>query len=247
MQTLLFETRQSVARIQLDRPRRRNALNNDMIDELSTCIDMITRDEDIRAAVLLGDDVAFCAGQDLKEPEPDDFIPKLNRLLYQIEDCPKPIIAAIGGWCIAGGLELALACDLRVASKDAKIGDWHAKIKSLGGAGAIVRLPRLIGLAAAKELIFTGDAIDGEKAWLIGLVNQYHSAERYEAAAFELADKIAQIDPLTIQRAKETLKYVPEMPVRSAIDLSLLNQSRLVADLSVDFVADYSTKSRNGQ
>jgi enoyl-CoA hydratase/carnithine racemase len=247
METLLFEKRQATARIQLSRPRRRNALNNATIDELDACLAAVAADDEIRAIVLIGDEVAFCAGQDLKEPEPADFIRKLNSLLFEMEAFPKPIIAAIGGWCIAGGLELALSCDLRIASTDAKIGDWHAKIKSLGGAGAIVRLPRLIGLAAAKELIFTGDVVSAERALSVGLVNQVHSPDQYEKAAFDLADKIALIEPQTIRMAKETLQYVPELPYRSAIELSLVNQRRLIADLSLNFVTDYSDKKDGGQ
>jgi len=243
-ETLVYEVRATAARIQLNRPRRRNALNGAMIDELRACIDAIADDDEIRAAILIGDDVAFCAGQDLKEPEPTDFVARLNALLFAMEDCPKPLIAAIGGWCIAGGLELALACDLRVASQGAKIGDWHARINSLGGAGAIVRIPRLIGLAAAKELIFTGEVLDGEAARAIGLVNQAHPAESYEDAAFALAEKIAQNNPLTIRRAKETLKYASELPLRTAVELSIVNQNRLISDLSVDFVADYADRPK---
>lgn len=243
-ETLLYEIRSATARIQLNRPRRRNAINMAMVEELHACVAAVAGDNGIRAVVLVGDDVAFCAGQDLKEPEPGEFIPRLNALLFAIEDCPKPVIAAIGGWCIAGGLELALACDLRVASRNVRIGDWHARINSLGGAGAVVRLPRLIGMAAAKQLIFTGDAVDGEKAQSIGLVNEVHAPDAYEAAAFALADRIAGNNPFTVSRAKQALRDTAGLPLRAAVELSVARQASLISDLAVDLVADYQSKAK---
>src|SRR6185437_15911477 len=106
--------------------------------------------------VITGDAHAFSAGQDLKEPEPPGFAEEINAVFGVLEVFPKPTVAAISGWCIAGGLELALCCDMRVAAEDARIGDWHARINSIGGAGATVRLVRLVGLARAKELVFSG-------------------------------------------------------------------------------------------
>lgn len=242
-ETIRFTSDAGVSRIQLDRPKRRNALNMAMIRELAACVKSIASDPEANVVLLAGDDVAFCAGQDLKEPEAPEFIPELNALLLQIEACPKPVIAVIGGWCLAGGLELALACDLRVASEDAKIGDYHSRINSLGGAGALARLPRLIGVAATKALYFTGDVLSGRQAHAIGLVNEVHAAHEHAAAVMELACRIAEKNPVLLAKAKETLRFSMELPLQAAIDLSIVNQRRLIEDLGVDFVASYSGKS----
>jgi enoyl-CoA hydratase len=228
--------------IKLDRPRRRNALSLALVREMSTALDEIERDDDCRVLMFLGDDVAFCAGQDLKEPHSDAFIPELNVVFDRIESFAKPTIAVIGGWCIAGGLELAMVCDLRVGSEEAKLGDWHAKINSLGGGGAVARLPRLIGMARAKELILTGEAVDGRTAHAYGLLNFVHPASEYVGAARALAERVARIDPRTAQRAKAVMHKLAEMPLAEAVAESLVEQNRFLAEMAVDLQGDFQRR-----
>lgn len=242
-EAIRFTAEAGIGHIQLDRPRRRNALNMTMIRELKACLEAIAADPEVRVVLLEGDDVAFCAGQDLKEPEAPEFIPELNALLFQIEACPKPTIAVIGGWCLAGGLELAISCDLRVASEEAKIGDYHSRINSLGGAGALARLPRLIGVSATKALYFTGDVLSGQQACSIGLVNEVHPVADYRNAARALAGRIAEKHPRVISKAKEVLAASAGLPLDEAIALTLVNQREVIKDLDLDFVGSYSGRS----
>ncbi|MBM3573364.1 MAG: enoyl-CoA hydratase/isomerase family protein, partial [Alphaproteobacteria bacterium] len=115
--TILSETDGEITLIRLNRPQRRNALTVELLDALDRELDRIERDESARALVVTGNAQAFSAGQDLKEPEPPSFVPRINQVFNRIESFPKPTVAAIAGWCIAGGLELALVCDARIAAR----------------------------------------------------------------------------------------------------------------------------------
>jgi enoyl-CoA hydratase/carnithine racemase len=218
---LLVEQDGRIATIRINRPRRRNALSPSLVRELRDVLDRLAGDDSVGALVITGDDVAFSSGADLKEPEPPRYADEINECFNRLERFPKPTVAAISGWCIAGGLELALACDLRVASTDSKIGDWHVKINSIGGAGATVRLVRLIGLPRAKELVYTGAAVDGEEARRIGLVNRIAPPEEYLAAARALAEEIAAQNPVTLEHAKRSLNAAVDLDLNAAIDHSL--------------------------
>jgi enoyl-CoA hydratase/carnithine racemase len=136
---------------------------------------------------------------------PPTFLLEANALINRIEDFPKPSVAAISGHCIAGGLELAMGCDLRVASDTARIGDHHMRIGVIGGGGATTRLPRIVGIAKAKELIYTGETLSGEEACKIGLVNHVYPVDRYLDGAIELAKKIVPMSPATVMWTKVSL------------------------------------------
>jgi enoyl-CoA hydratase/carnithine racemase len=138
--TLITQEHEQVLVVRLNRPARRNALNLRLLEELGTVLQQAEASERVRALVVAGNAQAFSAGQDLKEEEPPNYVAAINAVFGRLESLPMPTIAAIDGWCIAGGLELALCCDLRVCAETAKIGDWHARINSIGGAGATVRL-----------------------------------------------------------------------------------------------------------
>lgn len=239
-ETIRFAAKSGIGRIRLDRPERRNALNMTMVRELQAAVEAVAADPELRVVLIEGDGAAFCAGQDLKEPEAPEFVPELNRLLFRIEALAKPSIAAIGGWCLAGGLELAIACDLRVASEEARIGDYHSRINSLGGAGALARLPRLIGVSATKALFFTGDVLSGRQALSIGLVNEVHPAADYRSAARSLAARIADKHPTVIARAKEGLAASAGLPLDRAVEMTRAMQRQIVEELRVDFVGDYA-------
>jgi enoyl-CoA hydratase/carnithine racemase len=231
-----------LAVIRLARPRQMNALNAQLIRELTEAVQDLESDDAVRVVVITGDDRAFSAGADLKETPPPDWEEEINAAFDRLETLSKPTIAAIRGWCIAGGLELAMSCDLRVAADDAKIGDWHVKIRSIGGAGATVRLPRLVGLSRAKELVFTGAAIDGGEAHRIGLVNRVCPSEDVLAHARALAREIAGGDAVTIAYAKQALQGGADLDLPAAHELSLRLQHELVESAGGDFGARFEAR-----
>jgi enoyl-CoA hydratase/carnithine racemase len=218
------EDREGIRVLRIARPRRRNALSPALITALRAEVERLEDEPDVRAVVITGDDAAFSSGADLKEAEPRLYTEEINAAFNRLEALPKPTIAAIGGWCIAGGLELAMACDLRIAARDAQIGDWHVKINSIGGAGATVRLVRLIGLPAAKDLVFTGRAVDGDEALRLGLVNRVCEPERRLETALALAREIAAHNPVTVANAKGSLNAAVDLDLHGALDHSLALQ-----------------------
>src|SRR6478736_1239968 len=165
--------------IQINRPEILNAINIDVIAELSNTIDVVGLDDNIRVAIITGaGERSFCAGADLNyvvnlSPiEAERYATTIHNLLNRIENLPRPVIAAINGYALGGGCEIALACDIRIASSNAKIGQTEVKIGIPPGWGGTQRMLRIIGQANAKQLVFTGQMITAEKAFRIGLVNR---------------------------------------------------------------------------
>ncbi|MCK6552442.1 enoyl-CoA hydratase-related protein, partial [Myxococcota bacterium] len=166
----------AIALVTLNRPEVRNAIDLRMVQDLGKVLDAITADDAIRAVVMYGaGDKAFASGADiaqLKERGVADALKRINSAVFRrVEELPVPVIAAIRGFCLGGGCELAMACDLRIAGASAKLGQPEVSLGILAGAGAVQRLPKLVGLGKAKELIFTGAVIDANEAERIGLVN----------------------------------------------------------------------------
>ncbi|XP_063240993.1 methylglutaconyl-CoA hydratase, mitochondrial [Bacillus rossius redtenbacheri] len=197
----------------LRRPEARNALSRRLVAELGDAVGRVGRDSGARVVVLRSlVPGVFCAGADLKErlgmseEETRQFVPTLRRLAGSIEGLAPPVIAAMDGAALGGGLEFALACDLRVCSADARLGLVETRLGIFPGAGGTQRLPRLVGPALAKELIFTARVFDGREAWRMGLVN--HAVEQsaggdaaYERA-LELAREILPNGPAGVRLAK---------------------------------------------
>ena len=238
-ETIIYEKKEGVGKITMNRPAQRNSLSIQLIREVQAVINEIEKDEEAKVVVFTGNPECFCAGADLKEKPPPTFLLEANNLINMIEDLGKPTIAAISGWCLAGGLELAMACDLRVASETARIGDWHIRIGVIGGAGATTRLPRIVGVAKAKELIFTGEALDGKEACRIGLVNQVFPVEKYLDGAIELARKIAAFKPVTLRKAKESINMGLSMDVHQSLHFS----DRCAAEVRAALGADAGRKA----
>lgn len=232
--TLAVSGEDAVATIAIQRPKRRNALNMEALQELKTALAALEADASIKAIIITGDKTAFSSGQDIKEPEPPDYLQAFNATMRAIENFPKPVVAAISGWCIAGGLEMAMCCDQRIATPDARIGDFHVRINSIGGGGATVRLPRLIGMAAAKRLVFTGDVVDGEAALAIGLVDEVRSQEELLAAAGRLALRLVPADPRTFAAAKRSLHECILLPTEEAVKHSVVLQQDLQMRLKAE-------------
>ena len=248
MPAFIYEKKGRIAYLTINRPETRNAMNREVWDGLVKAWKDVGDNPDIWAAIVTATgDKAFSSGQDLKEMAEWMAIPEDKRPPMPLPEVNpmrgmqvwKPFIAAINGLCIGGGLELAMACDLRVASETARIGDWHIRIGVIGGAGATTRLPRIVGVAKAKELIFTGEALDGKEACRIGLVNQVFPVEKYLDGAMELAKKIAAFKPVTLRKAKESINMGLSMDVHQSLHFS----DRCAAEVRAALGADAGRKA----
>jgi enoyl-CoA hydratase len=208
--TLTLTCEQGIAHVQLSRPEARNALNLEMVEELGAALDKLSRDDTVRVLVLSGaGGKAFVSGADISElrerTHRESFF-AINATLFQkLEDFPRPTVAAIDGYALGGGLELALACDLRVASRASKVGLPETSLGIYPAAGGTWRLPRLIGLGRAKELVFTGRILDAEEAYALGMFERLCDAGEALPTALALATQIAQNAPLAVQVAKVAL------------------------------------------
>jgi enoyl-CoA hydratase/carnithine racemase len=210
-ETIIFEKKGAVAIITLNRPQKRNAINELMSKELFQVFGEVENDDQFRAMILTGGPECFSGGADLSEVAAGPGKPTGPNPFQLMANMTKPTIAAIAGPCVAGGLELALICDLRVASEKARIGDAHIRMGLIGGGGGPTRLARLIGVAKAMELVLTGDTVDGREAYRIGLVNQVFPQEKFLEAAMELADKIAANSALALKLSKKAVAGAADM------------------------------------
>ncbi|MER2566469.1 MAG: enoyl-CoA hydratase/isomerase family protein [Myxococcaceae bacterium] len=198
-----------VGHLELNRPEVRNAINRELIDALHETLDRWAERDDLRAVVLSGaGGKAFAGGADIAELKErthrEAFFGINQRLFQKLEDFPRPVIAAIDGYALGGGLELALSCDLRVASKTAKVGMPEVSLGIFPGAGGTWRLPRVVGFGHAKELIFTGRILDAEEAFSYGLFERLVDADALSIAK-DIAAQIAKNSPLAVQVAKVSL------------------------------------------
>src|SRR2546423_4764577 len=230
-ETLLVERRSRVAIITINRPEKRNALNIKTREEGARVLDELSSDETIRVVIFTGaGDKAFVAGADIAEFEGRTAITQrevmLGRSLFTaIDNFPKPIIAMVNGYCLGGGCELALSCDLRIASDKASFGQPEINLGIIPGGGGTQRLTRLVGEGKAMELILTGDIIDGQTAYNLGLVNLGVAASDLEAKTMEIANRIAEKSPIALRLAKEAVKLAS----RSNLDEGLRREVDLFA------------------
>lgn len=198
-----------IGHLELNRPEVRNAINRELIDALHATLDAWSERDDLRAVVLSGaGGKAFAGGADISELKErthrEAFFGINQRLFQKLEDFPRPVIAAIDGYALGGGLELALACDLRVASKGAKVGMPEVSLGIFPGAGGTWRLPRVVGLGHAKELIFTGRILDADEAFAMGLFERLVETDALSIAR-DIAQEIARNSALAVQVAKVSL------------------------------------------
>jgi len=201
-----------IATLRLARPEVRNAINLDMVQEVRAALDALSLDPAVRALVLAGEGGAFAGGADigqLRERRTADALRAINAGMFQaVEDFPQPVIAAIEGWALGGGCELALACDIRIAGETAKLGFPEVGLGIFPAAGGTWRLPRLVGLGKAKELVFTGRILGAHEANAIGLVEHVVPAGDAEAHALALAQEIARNGALAVRVAKTALNAI---------------------------------------
>jgi enoyl-CoA hydratase len=214
------------ALITLDRPRALNALSSAVLSELTTATSELELSDEVRVVVLTGaGDKAFVAGADIAEMrdlgarEAEALAEMGGNLAAAIEGSAKPYIAAVNGFALGGGLELALACDFVFAARTARLGLPEVKLGVIPGFGGTQRLPRRVGVAKAKELIFTGEMIDAEEALRIGLVDAVHEPEALRAAVARTAARIGQNGPLAVAAAKKLVHMGQSMSLDSAVTL----------------------------
>lgn len=208
---LVVEIEDGIALIKINRPDALNAINTSTLGELEDCFKSISQDHKIKAAILTGEGKAFVAGGDISEMmnkspvEAREFAQRGQALLSFIENMEKPVIAAVNGYALGGGCELCMACDLRIASDRANFGQPEVKLGLIPGWAGTQRLPRLVGLTKAKELILTGDPIDAETALKIGLVNQVVPHDELIETSKKIAKKIASMGPTATRLAKASI------------------------------------------
>jgi 2-(1,2-epoxy-1,2-dihydrophenyl)acetyl-CoA isomerase len=236
-QTLFHERRDAVATITLNRPGARNALDIVMRRELIAALDEVEADVAARVLILTGAGGHFCAGGDVKTmrekrhtaAEGRARVELLNAMVRRLVDFPKPTIAMVDGYAVGAGSNLALCCDLIVASDRAKFGELFWKIGLVPDGGGTWLLPRVVGLARAKELIFTADVIDAAEALRIGLVNRVVPVAELEAATRALAEKIAAGPPAVLKMAKHMVNRAATSDLAAALDLEAFSQGLAIA------------------
>lgn len=211
-ETILVEKRGNVAVLTINRPEKLNALGHKVHEEGVAALEELRKDSEVRVVVITGaGEKSFIAGADISEFTGQTPVSQRNHFqektfFNSIDSFPKPVIAMINGFCLGGGCEVALACDLRIANEKARFGQPEINLGIIPGGGGTQRLTRLIGEGKSMELILTGDMIDAQTALNLGLVNHVYSAEELEAKTMELANKIAEKSPIALQMAKEAVK-----------------------------------------
>lgn len=222
-ETLLYEKRDAVALITLNRPKALNALNSTVLSELRDLLGRIAADDDIGAVVLTGSEKAFAAGADIKEMQPLNFVDVyLSDFLGGWDDVAcnrKPIIAAVSGFALGGGCELAMMCDFIIASETAKFGQPEITLGIIPGMGGSQRLTRAVGKAKAMDLVLTGRMMDVHEAERAGLVSRVVSPERLINEAVEAAAKIASHSRASVYMAKEMVDLAFEVPLKDGLKI----------------------------
>jgi enoyl-CoA hydratase len=230
-ETVLLDRRDRVAVITINRPEKRNALNIQTRAEGAAILDELRADDSVRVVIITGaGDKAFIAGADIAEFADRTAISQreimLERGLFNAVDTfPKPIIAMVNGYCLGGGCEVALACDIRVASETASFGQPEINLGIIPGGGGTQRLPRLVGEGRAMEMILTGEILDAQTAFNLGLVNHVVPADQLEIKTMEIANRIAEKSPIALRLAKEAIKLAS----RSNLDEGLRREVDLFA------------------
>ncbi|PLS14675.1 enoyl-CoA hydratase [Bacillus sp. M6-12] len=208
----------------LNRPQAANALSKQLLSELTAEIAKISLDSSIRCVLITGTgEKAFCAGADLKERlemnevEVRQAVSSIRDAINAVEKMPQPVIAAINGAAFGGGLELALACDIRIAAEQAKMGLTETSLGIIPGAGGTQRLPRIIGVSAAKELIFTARRLSARDAEQLGIISRTVPADELLSAGLELAREIVKNAPLALQAAKKAINNGTETDLATGL------------------------------
>ena len=225
-QNLKFEKKDQIANVTINRPDKLNALNMATMEELRAAFTAIRDDASVRVAIVTGaGEKAFIAGADISELAKNDpvqakaYTHKGQSVLDLMENCGKPVIACINGYALGGGCEIAMACTLRLASENAKLGQPEVKLGIIPGYGGTQRLPRLVGRGLAMQLVLTGEQITAQEAYRIGLVNEVVPQGELIARAEAIARKIIANAPLAVQYAMEAVNHGLDMTLAEGLYL----------------------------
>jgi enoyl-CoA hydratase/carnithine racemase len=217
-ETLLYEIRSGVAYVTINRPQKLNALNQKAVQELSNCFESIAETSDVRGVILTGaGEKAFVAGADINElaaltpTEARETALQGQALMNRIENLGKPVVAAVNGFALGGGCEIAMACTLRIASENARFGQPEVKLGIIPGYAGTQRLPRLVGKGHALDLILSGEPISAQEAWRIGLANQVVAVADLIPTAENVLQKILANGPVALRYAIEAVNRGMEM------------------------------------
>jgi len=226
-QNITCEINESIALLTFNRPEVLNALNTATLEEAHDAVSQIEGDSGVKVVVFTGAGRSFVAGADIEEMStktPEQARPYLelgHSLFNKVQQMEKPVIAAINGFCIGGGMEVALSCDIRLASERAQFGLTETILGIIPGWGATQRAARLIGPAVTKELIFAGDLIDAPRALNIGLINQILPHQRVLDCALDMAEKIAKKGVFAVKQAKKVINHGLDLPLKDALDAEI--------------------------
>lgn len=239
-QTIIYVKKDKIGYIKFNRPEVLNALNEQMILELDDVIAVIEADSELGVLILTGAGRAFLSGADINHinnafEKPYEFFlthNKLTRFNFRLERLSIPTVSAINGFALGGGLEIATACDIRIAAESAKLGLPEVCLGIMPGAGATARLPRLIGKGRALQMELTGDAINAQEAYRIGLVNMVVPDEELLKAAEQLCNRILKNGPAAVALIKRAIQVGSDMPLEGAMEYC--QNSAMMTALTID-------------
>ena len=220
---LIIEKQEDICIVKINNPQAMNALNSTVLSELDCAFSQIESDQTIKVVILTGEGRAFVAGADISQmstmssAEGKAFGEQGAAVFRKIEQLKVPVIAAVNGFALGGGCELAMACDIRIASAKAKFGQPEVGLGITPGFSGTQRLPRLVGMGVAKELIYTADIIGADEAYRIGLVNKVAEPEALMDQAIEMAKKIASKAPIAVRYSKEAINRGCQVDIDTAI------------------------------
>ncbi len=229
LETIIFEKRENIAYITFNRPEVLNAISTQLLTDLRQAIDEIERDKEIRVVIITGAGRAFMAGADISQLakmnplEVNEWNHRIIEYFGALEKLKQPVIAAINGFALGGGLEVALCCDIRITAENAKLGQPEVSLGIIPGGGGTPRLPRTVGRAKAMEMLLTGDMIDAQEAYRIGLVNKVVPEGEALKAAEEMAARILKRGPLATMLVKDAVVIGKDLPLDAAIEYAHKN------------------------
>jgi enoyl-CoA hydratase len=246
--TLIYEKKDSIASVTLNRPQALNIYNIQMRDDLYEVLNAIKNDDEVKVGIFKGaGEKAFCAGADLSEflTAPSPIIARQVRFSRDVWGLfltiPQPLIAAVHGFVLGSGIEIALCCDIRIASEDAKFGLPEVGLGIIPAAGGTQTLPRMIGRGRALEMLLTNRWLSGEEAFQCGLVNHVVSKDKLLETAEEMAKKIASYNPIAVRNAKQAVIRGLDLPLTEGLELERILASEL------KLVASYRTNIEKGE